>query len=62
MCERTTAGACVLIVCHLTLYMQERVTALYMASQKGHCEVVQTLLEAKADANLKTNVSATKLF
>ena len=28
-----------------------------MASQKGHCVVVGTLLEAKADVNMKTNVS-----
>ena len=27
-----------------------------MASQNGHCEVVEALLEAKADANMKTNV------
>ena len=32
-------------------------TALFMATQDGHSEVVRILLEAKADVNLKTNVS-----
>ncbi len=28
-----------------------------MASKNGHCGVVRMLLEAKADVNIKTNVS-----
>ena len=32
-------------------------TALNVASQEGHCEVVRMLLEAQADVNMKNNVS-----
>ena len=32
-------------------------TALMAAAQNGHCEVVRMLLEAKADVNIKANVS-----
>ena len=28
-----------------------------VAAQNGHCEVVRMLLEAKADVNIKANVS-----
>ena len=41
---------------HLTLY-RIGFTALIVAAQNGHCEVVRMLLEAKADVNIKANVS-----
>ena len=37
--------------------VQDGYTALIVAAQNGHCEVVRMLLEAKADVNIKTNVS-----
>ena len=32
-------------------------TALHMAAQEGHYEIVRMLLEAKADVNVQNNVS-----
>ena len=37
--------------------VQDGSTALIVAAQNGHCEVVRMLLEAKADVNIKANVS-----
>ena len=37
--------------------VQNGSTALLAAAQKGHCSVVRILLEAKADVNMKKNVS-----
>ena len=37
--------------------VQDGGTALIVAAQNGHCEVVRMLLEAKADVNIKANVS-----
>ena len=49
-------------ICSFTSY-QNDVTPLYMASQKGHRDVVKTLLEAGANVNIITsNVSDVMLY
>ena len=42
--------------------VQDGFTPLIMAGQNGHWEVATTLLEAKADINMKNNVSKSSLF
>ena len=37
--------------------VQDGFTALLVAAQEGHCGIVRMLLEAKADVNIKNNVS-----
>ena len=37
--------------------VQDGSTALFVAAQEGHFSVVRMLLEAKADVNMKDNVS-----
>ena len=37
--------------------VQNGSTALLVAAEKGHCSVVRMLLEAKADVNIRNNVS-----
>ena len=37
--------------------VQDGFTALLAAAQEGHCGIVRMLLEAKADVNMKNNVS-----
>ena len=37
--------------------VQNGSTALIVSAEKGHCSVVRMLLEAKADVNMKDNVS-----
>ena len=41
-----------------SLILQDGQTALFIASRKGHDEVVKILLRAKADLNLQANVSS----
>ena len=54
-------GAFVCLPATLSLdSVQTGTTALYVASQEGHCEVVRILLEAKADVNIKDNVSESR--
>ena len=44
---------CMYIHTHIS---QDRCTALHLAAQEGHEDVVELLLEAKADPELKTEV------
>ena len=50
---------CICIITSITLSVsvQDGWAALHVASWNGHCEVVRILLEAKADINIKINVS-----
>ena len=42
--------------------MQDNITPLHLASQNGHDEVVEMLLEPNTDVNIKTNVSIPQLI
>ena len=42
--------------------VQDGFTALLAASHEGHYGIVRLLLEAKADVNMKSNVSESYLF
>ena len=46
---------------HVTHTSQYGCTALHFATQEGHEDVVELLLEAKADPELKTEVPTLKL-
>ena len=47
----------VVVYCHVTVNLQEGVTALYLASQNGHVTTVQLLVEAGASLDVQRNVS-----
>ena len=49
----TCIDACLIWFCNFTSY-QNNTTPLYVASQGGHRDVVQTLLRAGADVNIAT--------
>ena len=42
----------------VVVLIQEGLTALMMASQHGHLEIVESLVKARADANICENVRA----
>ena len=48
---------CVFTYSSSTDFVQDGFTALLIAAQEGHCGIVRMLLEAKADVNMKNNVS-----
>ena len=47
----------VVVYCHVTVNLQEGVTALHLASQGGHVTTVQLLVEAGASLDVQRNVS-----
>ena len=42
--------------------VQDGYTALLIAAQEGHCGIVRMLVEAKANVNMKDNVSENRSF
>ena len=55
-------GMLLLLVLVLTLSVQDGTTALYAASEAGHAEVVELLIDAGADVNLANSNDATPLM
>ena len=47
----------VVVYCHVTVNLQEGVTALYLASECGHMTTVELLVEAGASLDVQRNVS-----
>ena len=47
---------CSACICSCTHISQDGCTALYLAAQEGHEDVVELLLKAKANPQLKTEV------
>ena len=47
----------VVVYCHVTVNLQEGVTALFLASQNDHVTTVQLLVEAGAPLDVQRNVS-----
>ena len=43
-------------------FVQEGLTSLMLATQNGHVEVVQALLDAKADPNITESVSISSFY
>ncbi len=49
--------ACLLVIINFGCVQEDGGTALHIASQEGHCEVVKMLVMAGANVNIKSNVS-----